>query len=125
MRRLLLVVLSLVPHLYVAGVGLRQAGASRFLFGALAWNLAPVIVGAFAAYSKYRREGVGWLLATLVSSAWAVWVGLLHPTGSTAALIFLFLPLWNLLVVGPIGALVAMVWNPYMVRRATRRVRAR
>jgi hypothetical protein len=119
--RLLLILLSLIPHLYVARVGLRQAGASWFLFGMLAWNLAPVVVGAVAAYSKYRREGVGWLLATLASSAWAVWVGLLHPTGSTAALIFLFLPLWNLLAIGPLGALLAVVWSQYAVRPAIRR----
>jgi hypothetical protein len=123
MRRLLLILVSLVPHLYVAGIGLRQAGASAFLFGMLAWNLAPVIVGSFAAYSKYQREGVGWLLATFASSSWAVWVGLLHPKGSTAALIFLFLPLWNLLAIGPLGALLAVVWSQSRMRRTIRRER--
>jgi hypothetical protein len=121
MRRPLLILVSLVPHLYVAGVGLQQAGASRFLFAMLAWNLAPVVVGSFAAYSKYQREGVGWLLATLASSSWAVWIGLLHPKGSTAALIFLFLPLWNLLAIGPLGALLAVVWSQYLMQRAIRR----
>jgi hypothetical protein len=117
--RLLLVLLSFLPHLYVAAVGLREAGASGFLLGVLFWNLVPVAVGTRMAYSSAPRYGVGWLLATLISSGWAVWVGLLHPRGSTGGLIFLFLPLWNLIVVGPAGMAIARVSRRYTGRDAT------
>ena len=60
-------------------------------------------------------------VAIVASSTWAVWVGLLHPKGSTAALVFIFLPLWNLLAIGPLGALLAVVWSQYLMRRAIRR----
>jgi hypothetical protein len=116
--RALLVLLSLIPHLYVATVGLREAGPSGFLLGVLAWSLVPVAIGARMAYSQSPRFGVGWLLTTLASSTWAVWVGLLRPQGSTGGLIFLFLPLWNLALVGPAGVLLALLWSRYAGRRA-------
>ena len=109
--RPLLILLSSLPHLYVAAVGLRQSGLSAFLAGLLVWSLVPVAVGSLMAYSRVRHYGVGWLLATLAGSTWAVWIGLLRPQGSTASLVFLFLPLWNLIVVGPAGALLALLWG--------------
>jgi hypothetical protein len=115
--RPVLILLSLIPHFYVAAVGLQEVGPSGFLLGLLVWNVVPVSIGALAAYSKFWRYGVGWLLAILASSTWAVWVGLLHPQGSTSALIFLFLPLWNVVVVGPVGALLAVLWGRYAARR--------
>jgi hypothetical protein len=116
--RPLLILLSLIPHLYVAGVGWREAGPSGFLVGLLLWNLVPVFIGALAAYSRFQRQGIGWLLATLVASLWALWVGLLDPRGSTSALIFLFLPAWNVGLVGPVGAVVATLWGRYVGGRA-------
>jgi len=111
-----LILLSLIPHFYVAAVGLQEAGPSGFLLGLFVWSAVPIGVGAVAAYSKFRRGGVGWLVATLASSTWAVWVGLLHPKGSTSALVFLFLPLWNLVAVGPVGALLAVLWGRHAAR---------
>jgi len=111
-----LILLSLIPHFYVAAVGLQEAGPSGFLLGLFVWSAVPTGVGAVAAYSKFRRGGVGWLVATLASSTWAVWVGLLHPKGSTSALVFLFLPLWNLVAVGPVGALLAVLWGRHAGR---------
>ena len=107
--RPLLILLSALPHLYVTGVGLREAGPSAFLLGVLLWNLAPVAVGGLLAYSRAPHRGVGWLLATMAASLWAVWIGLLRPQGSTGSLIFLFLPLWNMIVVGPAGMLLAVL----------------
>jgi hypothetical protein len=117
--RPLLILLSLVPHLYVAGVGMGEDGPSGFLLGLLGWNVLPVLVGTVAAYSRFRRQGVGWLIATLAGSTWAVWAGLLHPRGSTGALIFLFLPAWNLGLLGPVGALLAVGWGRFAARRTS------
>jgi hypothetical protein len=114
----MLILLSVVPHLYVAGVGWHEVGLSGFILGLLLWNLVPVLIGALAAYSRFQWLGLGWLLATLISSTWAVWVGLLRPQGSTASLIFLFLPAWNVGLVGPVGVLLAAVWGRYAARRA-------
>ncbi|HYC33001.1 MAG TPA: hypothetical protein VEB59_11985 [Gemmatimonadales bacterium] len=108
--RPLVILLASLPHLYVATVGLRDAGASAFLLGVFFWNLVPVAVGGLMAYSRVPAYGVGWLLATLAGSSWAIWIGLLRPEGSTGGLIFLFLPLWNLIVVGPAGMLPALPW---------------
>lgn len=106
----LLLALSLVPHLYVFAVGWQQAGPSLFLFGLAAANLFPVAVGYHLTRTRFRAAGVGALVATFLSSSWALWDGLLHPRGSTASLIFLFLPLWNSFLVGPLGgAVVALV----------------
>ncbi|HUR93883.1 MAG TPA: hypothetical protein VMY76_04840 [Gemmatimonadales bacterium] len=105
--RVLLIVLSIIPPLYVALVGWREAGPSGFLLGVLLWNLVPVLIGGRLAYSRFERQGLGWLGTTLAASVWAIWVGLLHPRGSTAALIFLVLPAWNVALVGPVGALLA------------------
>jgi hypothetical protein len=105
--RLGLLFVCVLPHLYVTAVATRGDGPWGFLLGLLAWNLAPVFIGGAMLYSRFNRQGLGWLLATLVASLTAVWLGLVAPRGSTAALIFLFMPLWNLLFVGPAGALIA------------------
>jgi hypothetical protein len=62
--RPLLILLSLFPQLYVAAGGLREAGPSGFLLTLLLWNLVPVVIGTLVAYSKFQRQGVGWLLAS-------------------------------------------------------------
>jgi hypothetical protein len=115
-----LVLLSLVPHGYLAWVGLRDAGPSRFLLGMVLWNLAPVLVGLLLLRTRFRLLGLGWLLATLAGSCWAVWVGVLRPTGSTSSLIFLFMPMWNLALVGPVGLLLASLWQRSRTHPLTR-----
>jgi hypothetical protein len=109
--RWVLVFLSLVPHLYVAAVGAQQGGFDWFLIGALLANVLPVGIGAMLLQTRWAGVGVGWLIATLLASGYAVWVGLVRPQGSTSALIFLVLPVWNCLLVGPVGALVALGWR--------------
>jgi hypothetical protein len=115
--RPVLVLLSVAPHLYVGAVGTQEAGSLGFLLGLLIWNLVPVLLGSLLAYSRFQAQGVGWLSATLASSAWAVWAGLLDPQGSTSALIFLFLPAWNVVLVGPAGAMLGALWKRYAARR--------
>ena len=105
--RPLLIALSVIPAIYITMVGWREAGPSGFLLGVLLWNLVPAFIGGRLAYSRFERQGLGWLGTTLASSIWATWVGLLHPQGSTSALIFLVLPAWNVALVGPLGALLA------------------
>jgi hypothetical protein len=105
-----LILLSLVPHFYVTAIGLGSTGPSGFLLGLLAWSIVPVAIGAALAHSRLRAQGIGWLVATLASSLWAVWVGVLRPKGSTASLIFLFIPMWNIALIGPAGMLLATLW---------------
>ncbi len=113
----LLIGLAILPHLYVTYTGLAATGPSAFLLGLLGWSLVPVAAGAALAYSRFRTQGVGWLLAVLVGSLWAIWVGLVRPKGSTASLIFLFMPLWNLVFVGPTGVLLTTLGRRLLTRR--------
>jgi len=99
---------------------LRAAGAGagvdvRVFRPSIVVGAAPATAGGIP---SNLLQGFIWLLATLASSTWAVWVALIHPQGSTAALVFLFLPLWNVVVVGPVGALLTILWNRYAARRA-------
>ena len=89
---LAVLLLSLIPHLYLLYVGWRDAGPSLFLFGLLGANLVPVAIGYVVTRTRFRALALGWLLATGAASFWALWVGILHPGGSTSSLIFLFLP---------------------------------
>lgn len=116
--RALLVLLSLAPHLYVLADGWRQAGPSGFLAGSLLWNLVPVGLGTGLLYSRFRWQGVGWLCATLAASVWAIWVALIRPQSSTASLIFLVLPVWSTVLVGPLGALVGTLLSRRRPRSA-------
>jgi hypothetical protein len=106
--RWVLVLLSLAPHLYVAAVGAQEGGVDLFLVGLLCANVLPVGIGALLLRARWPGVGVGWLIGTLLASGYALWVGLLRPQGSTSALIFLVLPVWNCFLTGPVGALVAL-----------------
>jgi thiosulfate reductase cytochrome b subunit len=116
----LLIVLATLPHLYVAFIGLQAAGPSAFLVGLLLWSLLPVAIGAGLAYSRFCPQGMGWLVATLGGSLWAIWVGVVQPKGSTASLIFLFMPLWNMVAVGPAGVLLATIGRRLLPRAGGR-----
>lgn len=116
MVSLIVALLSLIHHLYGFYAGWREAGPSLFLFGLFAANLIPIVIGYRLTRTRYRSLGIGWLLATLAASCWAVWAGMLRPGGSSSSLISLVAPFWNALVVGPVGAgLVALtlrLWPP-------------
>lgn len=83
-----------------------DAGAIAFLVGLWIWSCAPY--GACALLVRWRRPvwGGGAAAASLAADLFMHYSVFIAPKGSTAALGLLFMPLWNLLIIGPAGALV-------------------
>jgi hypothetical protein len=84
--------------------------AGTFLFGfALSlwlWSLLPYAAGLLLYWKLFwQLKAVGWLICVLIMDLLMHRAVFIEPESSTAALGLLFMPLWNLLVVGPAGAL--------------------
>lgn len=96
------VVLHLYTALFKAEGGM---GASAFLVGLFLWSCAPYAIAALLARGRRVWWGLGAAAACLAADVFMHYSVFVAPKGSTAALGLLFMPLWNLLVVGPAGAL--------------------
>lgn len=83
-------------------------GAIAFLIGLLLWSCAPYATAAVLARGRRAVWGMGAAAACLVADGFMHYSVFIAPKGSTAALGLLFMPLWNLLVIGPAGAL--LLW---------------
>lgn len=104
------VALHLYTALFKAEGGM---GAIAFLIGLLLWSCAPYAIAALLAQGRRVLWGLGAAAACLVADGFMHYSVFVAPKGSTAALGLLFVPLWNLLVVGPAGAL--LCWLAYRV----------
>ncbi len=95
-------------HLYTA-IFKADGGVSAFLVGLVLISCAPYAIAALLARSR-RGEvlGLGAAAASLVADLYMHYSVFVAPKGSTAALGLLFMPIWNLVVVGPAGA--ALLW---------------
>jgi len=96
-------------HLYTA-VFRADGGLSWFLLGLVLLSCLPY--GVAVALTRARRASLlalGWAIASLLADLYMHYSVFVAPKGSTAALGLLFMPIWNLLVVGPVGAVV--VWG--------------
>jgi hypothetical protein len=94
-------------HLYTTTFK-AEGEASFFLVALFLWSCVPYAVGA--ALSRFVRTQViafGAVSACLAADAFMHYFVFIAPKGSTAALGLLFMPLWNLAAVGPLGALLA------------------
>ena len=96
--------LGVLLHLYTAAFK-ASGGISFFLLGLLSWSCVPYVITALLA----RRPNAS-LLSLGAACLCLVVDGYMHysvfvaPKSSTAAVGLLFAPLWNLLLVGPLGA---------------------
>lgn len=77
------------------------------------WQIVPIAIGASIWWLGHRWYAAFWLVPTsalLIASSFEIFV---QPTYSTVGLLGIFVPLWCLLVIGPvsigIGKLVRMV----------------
>ncbi len=80
---------------------------SLFVLGLLGFSIAPYLVAWFL--GRYQRAvgvGLGFAAAALLGDLYMHYSVFIEPKGSTAALGLLFMPIWNLLLLGPIGGLV-------------------
>lgn len=102
------VVLHLYTALFKAEGGM---DAIAFLIGLLLWSCSPYAIAALLARGRRVLWGLGAAAACLAADVFMHYSVFVAPKGSTAALGLLFMPLWNLLVIGPAGAL--LCWLAY------------
>jgi len=106
-------------HVYTA-VFRADGGLSWFLLGLVLLSCLPY--GIAAALTRARRAhllALGWAIASLLVDLYMHYSVFVAPKGSTAALGLLFMPIWNLLVIGPAGAVA--VWGCHRLFAAGRR----
>lgn len=85
-----------------------DGGSSLFIAALFAWSAAPYAL-AVALGGRVVRPAIAaaYAAAALVGDALMHHAVFIQPKGSTAALGLLFMPLWNLLLIGPAAALLA------------------
>lgn len=78
----------------------------------LVWQLVPIACGAFFWLFDKRWYATWWLVPIATLAIAADLEIFVHPSSSTVGLLGLFVPLWSLLVIGPISLLVgrAVLW---------------
>jgi hypothetical protein len=92
-------------------VGFAASGPiGTFHVGLFVWTCLPYTVALLLPKLRIatRASALGYALAALAGDLLMHYMVFIAPRGSTAALGLLFMPLWNLLLLGPIGAL--LVW---------------
>ncbi len=104
---LMLCAAGVALHLYTAVFkASADAGASTFLVGLWLFSCAPYGIAAVLVRRRRPVWALGAAAASLAADVFMHYSVFIAPKGSTAALGLLFMPLWNLLVIGPAGALV-------------------
>ncbi|MEX2198614.1 MAG: hypothetical protein WD886_07365 [Burkholderiales bacterium] len=79
-----------------------------FFSGLLLWGLLPLAIAFLIFHLRRYYAAWGWLLAVLIHGYASV-VIVRQSESSTAVLDFLFVPAWNIVIVGPVGALVGVL----------------
>jgi hypothetical protein len=107
--------LTLIPAVLVAAGVLLHAYTTlvaaagpveAFHLGLLAWSCLPYLVAALLPrFGAAPSTAAGFALGALLGDLYMHYAVFIAPKGSTAALGLLFMPLWNFLVLGPLGAL--------------------
>jgi hypothetical protein len=82
-----------------------EGGWSVFTVSLFAFSLTPYAVSAILA-RRWRAvsSALGFAAGALAGDVFMHYSVFIAPKGSTAALGLLFMPVWNLLLLGPIGA---------------------
>lgn len=91
----------------------------RFVLNLLAWNLVPLVPPLAWPLSRRPALATAWALGCAAAHAYAYWAVVVHPTSSTSALLYLFLPVYVLVGVGPLSLGCALAVR--RLGRATRR----
>jgi hypothetical protein len=98
--------LAVLPQLLVIEV-FSQA-PTGFIGLLFLWNIAPMAMAVVFYVAGARPAAWGWLIGV---AAWGIWSALsvVLSHSSTAALGFLWAPVWGLIIVGPVGVGMAML----------------
>ena len=111
---------AIVACLPVFAVAYDVKSAPLLAVSVLGWNLVPVAIGSLMYRAGKHSAAWGWLAAVAMFGTY-VWVSVAFwGPGSTGALSFLWIPVWSILLVGPIGASVGALWSK-VVRLRRRR----
>jgi hypothetical protein len=95
-----------------------QSGRLAFVAGLFAWSMFPyLLLSALFLRPAWKMAASLAALAVLLGDCWMHWAVFFDSTSSTAVLGLLWMPPWNLLLVGP-GALLAIWLAKKIFRRA-------
>jgi len=115
---LALLSVAILVHSYTAFFK-ADGGVGGFVIGLWAWSLVPYGVGA-ALLFVFRNSpaAVGWLILPAFMDLMTYRSVFVSPQGSTAALGLLFAPLWNLVLLGPVGGVIGWLAGRRLRRRS-------
>ena len=109
-------------HLYTFAFK-AEGGWSLFVVGLFAFSLTPYAVAVMLArFGRMASSALGFAAGALIGDLYTHYSVFIAPWGSTAALGLLFMPLWNLLLIGPLGALVGWAIARLISRQSRRNV---
>ncbi len=103
---------AIAASLVLFGIGLHAytgfVEATSFSLPFLLWSISPyVLVGILTAAGPSQML-IGALFLIAAADFSVFHAAFLHPTSSTAPIALICMPMWNVLVVGPVGA--ALGW---------------
>ena len=98
--------LAVLPQLTVAHV--YSDAPPMFIALLLLWNVAPVVVATILFIAGAHSASWGWLIAVALWGCWAV-ITVVPSASSTAALGFMWAPIWSFTLIGPLGAGIAIL----------------
>jgi hypothetical protein len=111
----IIIFLSACLHIYhVFRAFISTEGISKFSLGVMAWSIVSyiiclIILNSFGIPVKALIAG----LFILIMDIWVHVDVFLSPSGSTAAVGLLFIPLWNMVLIIPIGCFLGWLIEKY------------
>jgi hypothetical protein len=110
--------IGVLLHFYTAAFK-TEGGLTSFLVALVLWSCLPYAVSAaLAMLQRTQVFGLGGAAACLAADVFMHYSVFIAPKGSTAAMGLLFMPLWNLLALGPAGAAIAWCFFKLSARRS-------
>jgi hypothetical protein len=98
--------IAAVPQL--AAIYVLASAPSVFVVWVALWNIAPLVVALILFAGGARYAAWGWLIGVTLLGWWNVGAALMSHS-STVGLVFLWTPVWNFALTGPIGAGIVML----------------
>lgn len=96
-----------------------QGGWSLFGVGLFVYSLTPyTVAAALAVFRPTARSAAGFAAGALLGDLFMHYSVFIAPKGSTAALGLLFMPIWNLFLLGPIGGIVSWAGAKFFSKRS-------
>jgi hypothetical protein len=83
-------------------------GSPVFAIGLLVWGLLPIAIAFLIFHLRRQYAAWGWITAVLAYN-YFVAANVVQSRSSTAFLDFVWAPLWDMVIVGPIGAFIGVL----------------